>query len=128
MFYKTCLGLLCAGTLMAAPVFATAPQALKAGTTIDIKLQPNEKQTFQNPAFWPVEGSCVVSTEDESDDLFAFMKSRSGSVNGTPLKKGESITVTVHDGETFRLKAEAGAEVEVTNLGNSVVKGHCTAR
>jgi hypothetical protein len=87
--------------------------------------KPNEPLLISNPAFWEITMNCKVSTNDQSDDLYAVMKKKSGKINGIELRQGQSMTTTVSNGDIFKISAKSGSIVEITNYGSSLVTTKC---
>jgi hypothetical protein len=48
-----------------------------------------------------------------------------GSINGSPLNQGDSITLTVKSGDDMAITASTGAQVTITNNGASTVSADC---
>jgi len=105
-----------------------AANASQYAMTIDQNYQfpPNEKQSISNPLFWKVTISCKVATPDSEDKLYAKVIKKSGKINGQKLKKGETLTLPVKNGDKFTIEADGSAKVEITNLGHSLLKAKCS--
>lgn len=86
---------------------------------------PNVPQVFTNYSFWDLGFTCRMTTEDESDELMAEAKAKKGSINGIPLKAGETLRMQIHSGDVLKLKADSAAVVHITNLGAHTVKATC---
>jgi Trk K+ transport system NAD-binding subunit len=128
MLRKIGVGLLCAAASLSTTVAnSTTTHVLQKGMTVEYELLPNEPQVFINYLFWAVEANCIISSEDDSNDLLAEALARKGAVNGVVLSAGESMHVEVHAGENLKLRAESGAKVQITNFGQHSVKATCTA-
>lgn len=118
--------LLCAGAFFSSAVFAVPQQQLMAGLTMEFVFIPNDPQEFTNFYWSRIDATCVISTPDASNPMFAEGKDRKGRVNDIPISKGESMTVVVRNGDKLRLSAEAGAVVRITNMGASTLKATCS--
>jgi hypothetical protein len=126
MLRKFGLGLLCIAASFSSSVYSMGTHTLQLGTTLEIELPSNDPQTFINYMFWAVEANCRITTVDESNDLFALALAKKGNVNNQELRAGESLMVTVHQGDILKLGADSGAKVEITNHGQHTVKATCT--
>lgn len=126
MLKKIGCTLLCVGALVSGSILAQADQ-LTAGPQISYDFEPNKAQVLENNFFWVINGQCLVKTADASNDISATLLAKKGKVNGTVLNKGDSIVITVHNGDSFMLSADPGARVEIVNRGNSVVHADCTS-
>lgn len=118
--------LLCAGALFSPSLFAETQQ-LMAGLAMEFIFSPNDPQDFTNFYWTRIDATCVISTPDQSNPMFVEAKDRKGKINGTPISKGDTMTVVVHNGDKLYLSAESGAVVRITNQGNSTLKATCTA-
>lgn len=127
MFKKLGFSLLCAAATVTTTTYAlTQNHSLQKGVSIEFELPPNQAQLFTNYMFWPVEANCKISTEDEGDVLYAVAMAKKGKLNDIPWSKGDTIRVTVHNGETMKLNADSGAQVSITNEGLHTVKALCS--
>lgn len=105
----------------------TINHQLQLGMSIEFNLPPNDPQLFTNYMFWAVDANCRISTEDESDALFAEATNKKGKINNVALNKGDSALVIVHDGDNLKLSADSGAQVRITNQGEHMVKAVCNS-
>lgn len=119
--------LLCSAAALAPQANASMNHSLQAGITIEYDLPPHDAQLFTNYMFWIVEANCKMTTEDESNELLVQAVSKKGKINDIPLSKGESIRLTIHNGDVLKLSADPGAKVEITNEGEHNVKAICTS-
>jgi hypothetical protein len=126
MLRKFGFGLLCIAASFSSSVYSMGTYALQLGTTLEYELPNNDPQQFINYMFWTVEADCQIATTDESNDLYVKALAKKGKVNNQVLKAGESLVVTVHNGDVLRLSADSGAKVEITNLGLHTVKATCS--
>lgn len=127
MLRKICFGLMGITALFSANTYAVDSQPLSQSVTVEYELPANQPQTFINYMFWAIDASCIIHTEDESDEFFVRALAKKGKINDKPMVAGESLFVTVHPGESLRLSADSGAKVEITNYGEHTVKATCTA-
>lgn len=127
MFRKLGLPVLCiAATLTTHAFAATHNYALQVGATLEYVLPPNEPQIFSNYMFWTVDADCKITSPDEGNILYAVALAKKGKLNDIPWTKGDSLRVTVHNGEILKISAEAGAQVSITNEGASTVIATCS--
>lgn len=127
MLKKIGLSLLLAAATVSAESYAITsniPQA--AGSTVIYELRPNQPQEIANYMFWPIEANCQIASEDEGDVLYAVALAKSGKLNEIPWTKGDSLSVTVHNGENLKIYAERGAKVSITNQGLHTVIATCS--
>lgn len=128
MLKKIGFSLLLAAASVSTNVYSvTINHQLQAGMSIEYDLPPNDPQLFTNYMFWAVEANCKISTEDESNVLFAEATNKKGKINNITLNKGQSTRVTVHPGENLKLSADSGAQVRITNEGEHIVKAICSS-
>lgn len=107
--------------------YSMLSNSLLPGITVEYELQPNEPQLFINYMFWPIDATCKIISEDESNELFIEAKARKGKINDATISEGQTLTVVVHPNENLKLGADSGAKVQITNRGNHVVKATCSA-
>lgn len=127
MFKKIGLTLLCVAATITTSTYAVAKNnVLQVGATLEYDLPPNQAQTFSNYMFWEVQADCKIVTPDASNVLYAFATAKKGKLNDIPWVKGDSMRVTVHNGDILKITASAGAQVQITNEGESLVKAICS--
>lgn len=90
------------------------------------EFKPGKITHVDNPVFWKITISCKIKTSDNDDLLLGVMKKKSGKINGIPMKKGDSTTLVVKDGDVLHIVADNGARVDVTNKGQSTVTAKCS--
>lgn len=128
MLKKIGFSLLLTAAVVSTNVYSvTINHQLQAGMSIEYDLPPNDPQLFTNYMFWAVEANCKISTEDESNVLFAEATNKNGKINNITLKKGQSTRVTVYPGEILKLSADSGAQVRITNEGKHTVHAICSS-
>ena len=128
MLKKIGYTLLCAATTIATNAFAlTQNHMLQAGITIEYELPPNSPQLFTNYMFWAVEANCKITTEDESNVLFAEALAKKGKMNDIPWSKGDTLRLTIHNNENLKINADSGAQVRLTNEGQNMVRTSCSS-
>lgn len=131
MLNKITLSLLCVAASVSIATNSHAEQKnnlLQLGTTIEYDLPPNEAQTFSNYTFWEVQADCKIVTQDESNVFYAVATAKKGKLNGVPWTKGDTLRLTLYNGETMKISAVAGAQVKITNEGEHLVKAICTSK
>ncbi|RUR13278.1 hypothetical protein [Legionella sp. km772] len=126
MLKKIGFSLLCVAASISSSYAVSKNNILQAGATLEYELPPNEAQTFSNYMFWEVEADCKIFTQDEGNVLFAKATAKKGKLNGIPWVKGDTLRVTVHDGEILKITASPGAQVQITNEGEHLVKAICS--
>lgn len=127
MLRKIGLTLLCAAATLSANSYAMINHSLQAGVTVEYEFEPNEPQIFTNYMFWPIEAVCIITSEDESGDLFVEAITKKGKINDITLTAGESLHVAVHNGDQLKLFAESGSRVKITSFSQHKLKTTCTA-
>lgn len=98
---------------------------LAPAVTVEYDLPTNKPQVFSNYFFWTIKAVCTIHTQDSNDDILIKALNKKGKINGIPLSKGETLVVTVHNGDKMEISAESGAQVELTNHGLHSVKATC---
>ncbi|EHL32846.1 hypothetical protein [Legionella drancourtii] len=127
MLRKISFGLLCIAASLSTSSYALENNImLQQGVTIEYELPPNQPQIFSNYMFWTIEANCKMITEDENDDLHVVALARKGKVNDVPLSTGQSLQITIHPNENLKISADSGAKVQITNLGQHMVKASCS--
>ncbi|ARG97246.1 hypothetical protein [Legionella micdadei] len=126
MLRKICYGLLWAGALFSASVFAKT-NVYMLGPGIKYEFFPGEPQILANYWFWSVTATCTFDSEDPSDDFLIEALSKSGKINEQTISAGDPpIVITVHQGQQITLSADSGAKVRLTNRGQNVVTAYCS--
>ena len=125
MLRKFGCALLCASTLFSTHALAMT-HTMSPGVSIDYSLQPGQPETLVNYWFWSIKATCVVTGEDPSNDIYAVVLNKQGTINGKPLSMGQDLLMTVHPGDKLFITAESGAKVELTNRGEHTVIAHCS--
>jgi hypothetical protein len=100
---------------------------LTPGVGIEYELPPQQPQMFSNYLFWTVDAYCKIITEDVSNDLFIRAIVKKGKINDTVLIEGQTMLITVYPAERLKISADSGARVEVTNLGQHLVRVSCSS-
>jgi hypothetical protein len=114
-----------ATTALSTHAYATI-HPLEAQLTLEYTLVPNEGEVFINYMFWHVDVNCTVKSMDDTDLLHVVGLAKKGQVNNIPLAAGDSLNVTVQNGDVLKLGADSGAKVEITNLGKHNVVASCS--
>lgn len=125
MLRKIGFSILCAAATLNSNVYSSN-HTLQPGLSLEYILAPNKPETFINYMYWEVEANCIITTEDEGNELFAEALAKQGKVNDVELTMGNSMHVIVHNGETLKIAAKSGAKVRITNLGQHTVKATCS--
>ncbi|MCX7117085.1 MAG: hypothetical protein NTW94_04115 [Legionellales bacterium] len=125
MLKKIGFPLLCAGSLFATSAFSITEHVFTQGLSVEYEFAPNDPQVFSNIFFWEVKANCTVISNEPVTPFSATMLRKSGSLNYSPLVAGDTLVISVQPGDTFHITAESGAKVELTNLGNDLIKANC---
>ena len=126
MLRKIGFTLLCAVTSLSTPSYSMN-HSLQQGVTLEYELPSHDPQLFINYMFWSVEATCTITSEDETVELFAEGLAKKGKINDITLSAGQTMKLNVHSGEGIKLSADSGAKVQITNLGNHLVRATCTS-
>lgn len=119
------LGLVLATT--ASPVFAAKVIYLTASpSSIDFSFDPDHAQVFTNAFPWVLKATCQITCDDSVfNQMQAKILKKSGTLNKMPLNMGDSMTLDIHNGDTFEMVANSGAKVEIKNTGEGHIKASC---
>lgn len=103
---------------------ASGSQALNIQSIGTYTFKPNEKITIENPLFFGVSASCAITINSaNSQALYGHMSKGTGEINGQSV--GHGLTINVSNRATMKIKASAGAKVDITNKGNVDVIAAC---
>ncbi len=127
MLRKIGFTLLCAITSLSTPSYSMMSHSLQQGVTLEYELPPHDPQLFVNYMFWSIEANCKITSEDENVELFAEALAKKGKINDITLSAGQSMQANVQSGGSIKLSADSGAKVQITNLGNHLVRATCTS-
>ena len=117
--------LLCAGALLSTNTSAMTHN-IKPGVSIDYELPPGDPQIFANYWFWSVTATCSISGKDPSNDIFAEVLNKKGSINGNAVSAGDTLMMTVRPGDKLVISADSGARVQLTNRGRNTIVAKCS--
>lgn len=106
---------------------STVVQPMQSGYLLEYILLPHEPIIIPNVWMWPVSGSCVIKSKKPESLLTFKVLTKSGSLNGEELKKGDTASLIVHNKETFYITAQPGARVEIVNESEHEVRAYCSA-
>lgn len=128
MFKKISFSFLCIAVLISSnshsmPLDSTQPIR---GVSLEYSFLPNQPQTISNFFIWSIDAHCIVSSESSDNELNITALSKKGKINDLPLSSGQSMKINVHPNDVLRIMAEPGAKVEITNLGQFLVKATCS--
>lgn len=128
MFRNMLLTISCAAGLLINTAQATPlnTHVMQMGSGYDFELPPQQPQTLSNPFVWEVTAICTVSSDAE--DFMASFKviRKKGTLNGKKMSAGESAQLMLHAKDKIKITAVAGAEMELTNLGEKTARAECT--
>lgn len=128
MLRKIGLLLLCAGGIVATPIFSMTEHLFMQGRPIEYALTPNDPQVFSNIFFWKIQAVCTILGESDGapgTHISARMLRKSGTINDTRLATGDSIGLVVQPGDKLFITADSGAKVEMVNLGEETIIASC---
>lgn len=92
-----------------------------------ITLYPNRSMVITNILKTPVTVYCEISLlSKDTHSISIRALSGSGLVNGTSLKKGQSLVQNVKHKELITIIASADAQADFINLGPNMVKAICS--
>lgn len=113
-------------SLFCSVTFATNTHNFASGITMEVQLPPNQPQLFTNPVMWRVNGVCEVVSESNSNPIFFRMKKSHGILDNVDFYEGDTLYLTVDNGQKFNLGADARAKIEITNLGDVFMTLRCS--
>ncbi|MCH9756731.1 MAG: hypothetical protein K0U37_06055 [Gammaproteobacteria bacterium] len=119
--------LFCISTLLATPVLATNQPTLAFGPAVDYVLPSKEPQVFSNVFRWVINAECVIAQSDETSAISFKVLRKKASLNDVSFSRGETLQINVAPEETFRIRAEPGATVQLTNEGEETIVAQCYA-
>lgn len=125
MLKKIGLGMMCVLGAMNASYAEIVRHSLVPGITLEHEFHPQVENVFTNFMFWTVSAKCTINTEEDSSLLYVEVLNRKGSVNGTPLSKGQTMELWVQNGDVLFLSADSSAEVKIINKSLHVAKATC---
>ncbi|CAM2975893.1 hypothetical protein [Legionella worsleiensis] len=126
MLRKIGFSLLCAASIVSTNVYSVVTNIMQPSMSIDYELMPNEPQLFVNYLYWDLQANCVITTNDESNELFVEALAKQGTINDVILVKGATMRIIVRQGDTLKINAQSGAKVKITNLGQNTIKASCS--
>lgn len=105
-----------------ASAFAYALQPM----TIEYDLYPNKPVSIINSTTQTVKSMCsIVADSSITNTLLIRQLTGSGLVNGTTLKRGQSLFLTVNNMQTLTVIQNSKSEIEFNNIGSFVIKAFC---
>jgi hypothetical protein len=114
------------GMTLCCPTFSSdMVHTLVPTVSVEYQLKPNVGETFANIFFWTVRAACTINSESPLNPLHINMKHKSATVNSIPLAEGAVTDIIVNAGDQLMITAAAGAQVELTNQGSSVITAVC---
>jgi hypothetical protein len=88
-------------------------------------LNPHETKSLTNYALWTLNAKCSIKGTQASNKILVSVLDNKCMVNGRSLSKGQATSVTVKNHENISVSAEAGASVNLVNLGSDSVEAVC---
>lgn len=128
MYRNMLIALSCATSLFATTVQA-APvntHVMQMGSGYEFELPPKQPQVLSNPFVWESTAVCVISAGIEDFDVLFKVTRKKGTLNGKKMSTGETAQLTLHAKDKIKITAAAGAEMELTNLGEKTARAECT--
>lgn len=119
--------LLCATGLLSTNAFSITEHTFSQASSCEFTLPANEPQVFTNIFFWTIEARCTIISDSEDNPIGFTILRKSGSLNGTPLAKGDGMELLVHPGDQLYITAASGGRVELVNCGERTIKASCTS-
>jgi hypothetical protein len=89
-------------------------------------LSPHETKSLTNYALWTLNSKCTIKGTKASNKILVSVLENNCRVNGRSLSKGQATSVTIKNHENISVSAEAGASVNLVNLGSDSVEAVCT--
>lgn len=119
-------------SMMTMLLVTTLPLAGYAGThTIypgfkqELTIEPFQSQRISNPFFWSMKLTCQVTSNVSPMRLKVELIKKSGRVDGTQLKQGQSIEIPLNYHQQFKIEASANAQVDIISLSNQSISATC---
>lgn len=94
--------------------------------SVSMKLAPKGSKILTNHYFWTLNAQCTIQGGSKNKILVKALKSKS-VINGRNLTDGQTAAFTVYNNDSFHVSAEAGAQVDLENLGNEQVQALCVS-
>ena len=127
MIRKLGLFLLSTTSFFCTPLCATTQDVFRLGSGVEYVLLINDPQVITNPFLWTIKAVCTIISKEETDNFLSFKVLRkSGSLNGTKLSLGDSMTIHLLQNEKMYINALPGAQVELLNIGDETITANCT--
>ncbi len=126
MIRKLGATLLCATILFSTQVFSATEYMLnQSSMEYPVILPPNEPQLITNTFFWTIQLTCTIISDTEDNAFSMSILRKSGSLNGIPLTKGDTMDLIVHPGDQLYVTAASGGRVELLNRSENALKASC---
>lgn len=106
-------------------VYATNTHILQLGSGIEYILPVNQPQLLANPFIWTAKAVCTILSDNNNNKLSVKVTRKTGTLNGTKLSVGDSMTLILHANEKIYITAVSGAEVELLNIGEKAIRAEC---
>ncbi len=126
MIRKIGLALLYTSSFLSTNLFAATEHLFTQAPSYEFILPTNEPQIFTNSFFWSIQARCTIVSEIESTPLTFTVIRKTGSLNGIPLTKGDTVELIVHPGDDIFITAASGGRVELTNHGETTITATCS--
>ncbi|WP_133130818.1 hypothetical protein [Legionella yabuuchiae] len=117
--------LLMTSLLSSNPALSAHETYLTPAMSFNYELKPNMPELITNISWWSISAECTVSTEEDSTKISILNNKKSVSINGQKLAPNQKIVMDFKDKDVFTILADSGAQAELINLGEKVVKARC---
>ncbi|GGI78597.1 hypothetical protein [Legionella impletisoli] len=107
------------------PALSAHENYLTPGVSISYELKPNSPELVTNVSWWPISAECTLGTEEGSTKISVLNSKKSVSINGSKLTPNQKIVLDVKDKQVLAILADSGAQVELINLGEKVIRATC---
>ena len=98
---------------------------LQMGSGYVFELPAKSPQVMSNPFIWEVKADCIIDAKVDMFDVSFQVTRKKGTLNGRKMSTGELIILSFSPHDKVKITAQAGAEVILTNLGDSPAYATC---
>ncbi len=92
---------------------------------VDLKLMPKTSKLITNHYASTLTANCIIQTKESKNKILVSVVENKGRINGKRLSKGQATSITVHNNQSISVSADAGAQVNLLNLGVDSVNAIC---
>ncbi len=94
---------------------------------VNLTLAPNGSKLLENKYLWVLNATCTIQCHESKNKIMVRVIKNKGTVNGKNLSNGQATSLTVQSNDSISVSAEAGAKVNILNLGHNTVEATCSA-